>query len=81
MFYVDREGCVGRRRRPKRRQMRRFGQWYIFFCFDTNLFFNVYICCIYVVYAPGGLRWAATIHEGPNDARSVVWAIGTYIYI
>jgi hypothetical protein len=30
-----------------------------YYYFDTNLFFNVYIGYIYVVYAPGGLRWAA----------------------
>ena len=26
---------------------------------DTNLFFNVYIGSIYVLYGPGWLRWAA----------------------
>src|SRR5271155_5709818 len=33
--------------------------FFFFFFLDTNLFFTVYIGYIYVVYALGGLRWAA----------------------
>ena len=41
---------------------------FLFLFFDTNLFFNVYIGYIYVVYAPGGLRWAAMKAQTMPDA-------------
>ena len=41
---------------------------FYFYFFDTNLFFNVYIGYIYVVYAPGGLRWAAMKAQTMPDA-------------
>ena len=50
------------------RPMVRFYLVFLFYFFDTNLFFNVYIGYIYVVYAPGGLRWAAMKAQTMPDA-------------
>jgi hypothetical protein len=62
--------------RPKRRVWRRLGHHTFFsFYYYTNLLFNVYIGSLYILYGPGGLRWAAITKTGPNDVSGVVWAI------
>ena len=70
----------GDENRPKRCHTHRLDHRYIFFSFfDTNLFFNVYIGSLQVVYGLGGLHWMGMTKSGPNDARCIVWAIGTFL--
>src|SRR5271168_619668 len=67
--------------RPKRRQTRRLGlRYYVFY-------FNFFSChsfedlgCIYVLQAREWFGSTAITKTGPNDARHVVWALGTMFF-
>src|ERR1700678_1830194 len=85
MLYMNREGCVGRRKAQTTPDAS-FELWaiayrYVFFFsnFDSNLFFIVYID-IYVLYGVGGLHWAAMKAQTTPDASFELWAIA-YRYV
>src|ERR1700678_850621 len=39
--------------------------------------FLFYLGCIYFLQAQEGFGWTAITKTGPNDARHIVWALGT----
>src|ERR1700678_4158722 len=70
---------------PKRRQTCCLGLGYVYFYFCvlyilTNDFL-FYLGCIYVLQAREWFGSTVITKTGPNDARHVVWALGTMFFI
>src|ERR1700678_1818896 len=71
---------------PKRRQTRRLNWALGMFVFFRVLYiltndFLFYLGCIYVLQAREWFGSTAITKMGPNDARHVIWALGTMFFI
>jgi hypothetical protein len=68
---------------PKRRQTRRLGSRYFIIILSfvfSGILTIYYLGSIYVLKRQGGWGCAMTTETGLNDAKRVIWALGTFFF-